>query len=290
MSAAFPGLRSLTLGAAGVTLASLAALVGGLTRMGALAAAVVTVPLFSLGAMVVAPAVAYLQTLPGGDPVPRGLRYTTAASAILLALLGLWLAIVFFQERSWAGVGIGALVDVLGAWLAGRVLSRSATTPPAADPGVRPYLVPSIAGCAVTVVMCAYLPAVIARGPGGTSPYQATLKSTLRDLATVEDVAFADSGHFTFHPALRSSDPATTLEIRLTPDGYQARIGHRTLDEACVLYGGTVPIEPAETPGAIACMGPGEGARRHVVLDAGVLTGTFLLGLTGLVSARAGRA
>jgi hypothetical protein len=285
MSATPPGLRALTIGAAGVTLASAAALVGGLAHMGGLAAIVVAVPLFSLGAMVVAPAVAYLHARRGGGPIPRGLRYATAASAILVAVLGLWLAIVFFQERSWLGVGIGALVDVLGAWLAGRVLSRSANLPPAPDPGVRRYLVPSIAGCAVTLIMSVYLPAVIARGSGGTGSYQASMRSDLNSLLAAEDVAHADSGHFTLHPDLRPTDDAANLEIRLTADGYQARIGHRALDDVCVMYVGTIPIEPARNPGAVTCTGRSE-TQRYVLADIGVLAGTLLLGLIGLVAAR----
>jgi hypothetical protein len=286
---ATPGLRSLTIGAAGVTVASGVALAGGLAHRGGVAAVVVAVPLFSLGAMVVAPPVAYLQTARDGAPVPRGLRYATGASAILLAVVGLWLAIVCYRRGTWLGVGVGALVDVLGAWLAGRVLRGRRTASPAGDEDVPRYLVPSIAGCLVTIVMCAYLPAVIARG-GDAGPSQASMTSILQNLVTVETRAFADSGHFTRHPDLRLTGGMVDLEIRLTAGGYQARIGHRALDEECVLYVGTVPLEPAVEPGEVACDAPRQGARHYVLMDTGVLAATLLLGIVGLGTALARRA
>ncbi|MGH7548613.1 MAG: type IV pilin protein [Gemmatimonadales bacterium] len=87
--------------------------------------------------------------------------------------------------------------------------------------------------------------------------YIASMKSDLRNLVTAEEAYFADSANYTANWSCASPTPAgnvafctssgvgvapgAALAITITPDGWNALVGHNATTRKCDIYVGSTP-------------------------------------------------
>lgn len=283
-AARVPGRGLMRVGTLGVTLGAALALLGVVTAR-ALLIATLMIPVFALFALVVGPGVTYVRARSRGQRIPRGLRLAALGSGAALALMGLLFAAAAVTEGAWVGLAYGIPPAAAGALLLyqARTPHTEETTWP--GPPVRAYVGPFAVGCLVTFGSAAYLGEVSFRGHSRDAFYRAAMRADLRRLADAQQRAHADSGRYTTAPAFEPAPGVVGPEIRLTADGWAARVTHAGTAVECAAYDGSTPLAPATSAGVPRCTGDHE--RPYLVVDLAVFGLALLLGLAGMRMAAA---
>jgi len=84
----------------------------------------------------------------------------------------------------------------------------------------------------------------------------AAMQTDLRNLVTVEEARFTDSGSYvtSFPPSVWSpSTGVTGPTITITSDGWTASVGHASTTRTCSIFMGTTPLAPATKEGVPTC-------------------------------------
>lgn len=84
----------------------------------------------------------------------------------------------------------------------------------------------------------------------------AAMQSDLRNLVTVQEARFTDSGSYltSFPPSVWSpSTGVTGPTITITSDGWTAIVGHVSTTRTCAIFMGSTPAAPASKEGVPTC-------------------------------------
>lgn len=172
----------------------------------------------------------------GALPLTRPMR-----AAVLFSALGvLAIAALTAFAMSWPGWVIGAGLGAFAIWVMVRAWRAPAPNPPEAGPRLA-FAGSTVIGVLVLLLVAASIPKF-----AGTKekPYQAAMKSDLRNLVSAEEAYYADHLHYIGAPESIPFAPTTGVSLKVTlvdTTGWFAYAYHNASPKTCVIWIGAAP-------------------------------------------------